>query len=57
MGKVRNVYMNFTGNLKEMGHLEFLSLNRRIILEYIIEKYGTRVWNVFICLRVGSKFL
>jgi len=33
--------------------LEDLDVNGDIILEYILEKKGGRVWTGFICFRVG----
>jgi len=38
-------------NLKGSDHSEDLGVDRRIILEYILRKYGRKVWTGFIWLR------
>jgi hypothetical protein len=43
--------------LKERDHLEDLSIEQRIILEWILEKWDEMVWTSLICLRVGEKWL
>jgi hypothetical protein len=41
-------------NLKESYHLEDLGINRKIISEWILGKYGGKVWTGFIWLRIGT---
>jgi hypothetical protein len=40
---MRNAY-NWLGNLKARDHLEDLGRDGKIILEWILEKYGGRLW-------------
>jgi hypothetical protein len=41
-------------NLKARDHLEDLGIDGRIILDCILEKYGRKVWNGFIQLRIQT---
>jgi hypothetical protein len=47
---------NFTFylNLKGRDHLECLGINGRIILEWILGKYGSKAWTGFTFLRMGT---
>jgi len=40
--------------LKERGHLEDLSIEETIILEWILKKWDEMAWTSLICLRVGE---
>jgi hypothetical protein len=40
--------------LKGRDHLEDLGVDGRIILEYILEKQGRKLWNGLISLRIGT---
>ena len=40
--------------LKERDHLEDLSIEQRIILEWILKKWDEMAWTSLICLRVGE---
>jgi hypothetical protein len=42
-------------SLKGRDHLENLDVNERIILKWILMKYGGRVWATFIRHRIGTK--
>jgi hypothetical protein len=41
-------------NLKERDHSVDLSVEERIILEWILGKYGRKLWNGIIWLRIGT---
>jgi hypothetical protein len=41
-------------NLKGRGHLENLGIDDRLILEWILGKYGWKVWTGCIWLRIGT---
>jgi hypothetical protein len=41
-------------NLKERDHSENLGADGKVILEYILGKYGGNVWTGFIWLRIGT---
>jgi hypothetical protein len=41
-------------NLKGMDHLEYLGVDRRIILQWILEKSGGKVWTGLIWPRVET---
>jgi len=41
-------------NLKGRDHAEDLGVDGRIILEWILGKYGGRVWTGLIWLRIGA---
>jgi hypothetical protein len=38
----------------EKNHLEDLGVDREIILEEVLRKYGGNVWTGFIWLRIGT---
>jgi len=40
--------------LKKRDHLEDLSIEQRIILEWILKKWDEMAWTSLICLRVGE---
>jgi len=41
-------------NLKGQDHLEDLGIYEKIILEWILRKYGGKVWTGFIWLMIGT---
>jgi hypothetical protein len=49
MGGMRNAY-----NLKRRDPLEDLGVDRRIILEFILEKWDEKLRTRFIWLRIGT---
>jgi hypothetical protein len=40
--------------LKGIDHLEDISVDEKIILEWILEKYGGKVWTGCTWLRIGT---
>jgi hypothetical protein len=44
----------WSGNLKGRDHSEDLGVDERIILEWILGKYGGRVWTECIWLRIET---
>jgi hypothetical protein len=48
---MRNVYIVFE-NLKARSHLGEVGVDGKIVLEWILEKFGMRVWTGFIWLRI-----
>jgi len=42
------------GNLNERDYLENLDVDGRIIVKYILKKYGGRVWTGFVWLGKGA---
>jgi hypothetical protein len=45
---------NLVGNLKGKDRAEYLGVDGRIILEWILRKKGGNVWNGFNWLRIGT---
>jgi hypothetical protein len=43
----------WTENLKERDHLKDEDVNGKIILEWIVGKYGGKVWTVYNWTRIG----
>jgi hypothetical protein len=41
-------------NLKGRDHSEDLGVDRKIILEWVLGKYGAKLWTQFIWLRIGT---
>jgi hypothetical protein len=54
MEQVRNTYKILVENLKGRCYLEDVQAAGRIILKWILKKYGLRIWTVFTCLRTES---
>jgi hypothetical protein len=54
MGEARNAYNILVGNLKDRGHLEDLNVDRRIILEWILETQDGKLWTGFIWVRIET---
>jgi len=54
MGKMRNYTKFWSGNLKGRDHLEGLGVGGRIILYWILGKYGGKIWTGFILLSIGT---
>jgi hypothetical protein len=50
---MRNVYKILVKSLKGGDCLEELGINGRIILKWILENMGGKVWTGFIWLRIG----
>jgi hypothetical protein len=44
MGEMRNVYKTLAVNLKKRGHLEYLGVDGRIILEWVLGKQDGEMW-------------
>jgi hypothetical protein len=42
------------GDVWERDHLEDLSVERRIILKWIFQKWGGKVWTGLVGLRIGT---
>jgi len=51
-GELTNAYKFWLKNLKGRDHSEDLDVDRKIILEWILEIYVVRVWIGFIWLRI-----
>jgi hypothetical protein len=51
MGEMRNVYNTSERNLKGRDHLEDISIDGNIILEW---KWGGKVWTGRMCFRIGT---
>jgi len=49
-----NSYGVLVENMKGRNHLEHVVVNWRVMLKWHIQKYGVRVWAVFIWLRIES---
>jgi hypothetical protein len=45
MGDIRNSYRILVGNLKERDHSEDIDVAGRIVLEWILGKYGGKLCN------------
>jgi hypothetical protein len=54
MGEMRNAYNILVGNMKERDLSEDLSVDGKIILECMLEKYSGMLWTGFIWLRIGT---
>jgi hypothetical protein len=48
VGEMRNAYNFWLENLTGRDHSEDLGVDERIILEWILQKYGGRLWTAFI---------
>jgi len=53
MRQMRNAHNFWMENLKGRDHSENLDVGGRIILEWILGKYGGRVWTGCIWFRIG----
>jgi hypothetical protein len=51
---MRNAYKICLESLKVSDHLEALFMDGRIILKYILARYGLRVWIGFIWLKIWT---
>jgi hypothetical protein len=49
-----NVYSILVGRPEGKNHFENLDVNRKIILERILGKYGRKLWTGFIWLTIGT---
>jgi hypothetical protein len=55
MGQMRNIYIKFcSGNLKGRDHLENRSVDRTIILKWILQEQDVKVLLGFMWLRLGT---
>jgi hypothetical protein len=51
-----NTYRYFwLGNIKARDHLEDVAEDGRIILNWILKKWGGRVWIAFFSIRMGNR--
>jgi len=59
IGDMRNAYKDQFENLNVSGRLKDLGLEGRIILKWILNVYGVRMWPGFIWLRIrySGRFL
>jgi hypothetical protein len=53
MGNMRNEYIVWLENLKGRNHLEDLGIDGKIILEWMLGKWG-KAWIECIWLRIGT---
>jgi hypothetical protein len=53
-GKYKNACNILVGEVKVIDHLEDQGVNERTILEWILEKYGVRLWTRYIWLKTGT---
>jgi hypothetical protein len=53
-GEMRNAYKILSGKSEGRDHSEDLGVDRRIILEWILGKWGRKTWTGFIWLRIGT---
>jgi hypothetical protein len=51
MGEKSNAYRVFLGNLEERDHSEDLSIDGKVILEWVLKKYSGRGWLGLVWLR------
>jgi hypothetical protein len=54
MGEMRNAHNILVGNMKGRDHLEYVGVDGRIILEWILGKYGGKVWTRCIWLGIWT---
>jgi hypothetical protein len=54
MGEVRNAHNILVGNMKGRDYVEDLSIDGRIILEWVFRKWGGKVWTGCIWLAIGT---
>ena len=54
MGDKRGVYRVLAGNLRESHHLGDPGVNGRIILRWILRKWGGTAWTGLTRLRIGT---
>jgi hypothetical protein len=52
MNETRNTYKITVGRSEE-NHLGDLGIDERILLKWVLEKWGWMVWVTFIWLRIG----
>ena len=48
MGKNRNVYRVWLGNLNLRDHLEDVGVDESIILKWILKKWDGRLWMIYL---------
>jgi hypothetical protein len=53
-GEMRNRYSTLVENREGRNHLENLDVDGRIISEWVLGKYGGKMWTGFIWLRIGT---
>jgi hypothetical protein len=54
MGELRNTYKFLVGKHKGRDYSEDLSVDGRIILDWILGKQDENMWTKFIWLRIGT---
>jgi len=58
LGEMRNAYIILLEKPKGKNHLGDIGIDGRIILEWIFENQGRKLWTGFVWLRIGtSKWL
>jgi hypothetical protein len=52
--RLYNSHTNISENPQGRDHSEDLDVDGKVILEWILGKWGGKVWIGFICLRIGT---
>jgi hypothetical protein len=54
MEEIRNAYKILVGKLERKGHLGNLGVYGKVVLKWILEKRGVKMWTGLIWLKIGS---